>query len=129
MIDEYPMGVEMDMPDLNSTLMKGLEGILRYTEKNDMGDQVNSTLRVEELGEEAVARYNEIKQKIASVSSGLSISPIDVIKHRLEEAGYKVGELTGRNTEMVYTEDGKVTARPMRSSCLTSTTISTSRRC
>lgn len=108
MIDEYPMGVEMDMPDLNSTLMKGLEGILRYTEKNDMGDQVNSTLRVEELGEEAVARYNEIKQKIASVSSGLSISPIDVIKHRLEEAGYKVGELTGRNTEMVYTEDGKV---------------------
>lgn len=108
MIDEYPMGVEMDMPDLNSTLMKGLEGILRYTEKNDMGDQVNSTLRVEELGEEAVVRYNEIKQKIASVSSGLSISPIDVIKHRLEEAGYKVGELTGRNTEMVYTEDGKV---------------------
>ena len=108
MIDEYPMGVEMDMPDLNSTLMKGLDGILRYTEKNDMGDKVNSTLRVEELGEEAVARYNEIKQKIASVSSGLSISPIDVIKHRLEEAGYKVGELTGRNTEMVYTEDGKV---------------------
>ncbi len=108
MIDEYPMGVEMDMPDLNSTLMKGLEGILRYTEKNDMGDQVNSTLRVEELGEEAVARYNEIKQKIASVSSGLSISPIDVIKHRLEEAGYKVGELTGRNTEMVYTGNGKV---------------------
>lgn len=108
MIDEYPMGIEMDMPDLNSTLMKGLEGILRYTEKNDMGDQVNSTLRVEELGEEAVARYNEIKQKIASVSSGLSISPIDVIKHRLEEAGYKVGELTGRNTEMVYTENGKV---------------------
>lgn len=108
MIDEYPMGVEMDMPDLNSTLMKGLEGILRYTEKNDMGDQVNSTLRVEELGEEAVARYNEIKQKITSVSSGLSISPIDVIKHRLEEAGYKVGELTGRNTEMVYTENGKV---------------------
>ena len=108
MIDEYPMGVEMDMPDLNSTLMKGLEGILRYTEKNDMGDQVNSTLRVEELGEAAVARYNEIKQKIASVSSGLSISPIDVIKHRLEEAGYKVGELTGRNTEMVYTENGKV---------------------
>lgn len=108
MIDEYPMSVEMDMPDLNSTLMKGLEGILRYTEKNDMGDQVNSTLRVEELGEEAVARYNKIKQKIASVSSGLSISPIDVIKHRLEEAGYKVGELTGRNTEMVYTENGKV---------------------
>lgn len=108
MIDEYPMSVEMDMPDLNSTLMKGLEGILRYTEKNDMGDQVNSTLRVEELGEEAVAQYNKIKQKIASVSSGLSISPIDVIKHRLEEAGYKVGELTGRNTEMVYTENGKV---------------------
>lgn len=108
MIKEYPMGVEMDMPDLNSTLMKGLEGILRYTEKNDMGDQVNSTLRVEELGEEAVARYNEIKQKIASVSSGLSISPIDVIKHRLEEAGYKVGELTGRDTEMVYNENGKV---------------------
>ena len=108
MIKEYPMGVEMDMPDLNSTLMKGLDGILRYTEKNEMGDQVNSTLRVEELGEEAVARYNEIKQKIASVSSGLSISPIDVIKHRLEEAGYKVGELTGRDTEMVYNENGKV---------------------
>ena len=108
MTDEYPMGEVMDMPDLNTTLMKGLEGILRYTEKNEYGDRDNKVLRLEELGEEAVARYNEIKEKIASATSGLSISPIDVIKHRLEQAGYRVGELTGRNTEFVYNEDGKV---------------------
>lgn len=108
MTDEYPMGEVMDMPDLNTTLMKGLEGILRYTEKNEYGDRDNKMLKLEELGEEAVARYNEIKEKIASATSGLSISPIDVIKHRLEQAGYRVGELTGRKTEFVYKEGGKV---------------------
>ena len=108
MTDEYPMGEVMDMPDLNTTLMKGLEGILRYTEKNEYGDRDNKMLKLEELGEEAVARYNEIKEKIASATSGLSISPIDVIKHRLEQAGYRVGELTGRKTEFVYKAGGKV---------------------
>lgn len=108
MTDEYPMGEVMDMPDLNTTLMKGLEGILRYTEKNEYGDRDNKMLRLEELGEDAVARYNEIKEKIASATSGLSISPIDVIKHRLEQAGYRVGELTGRKTEFVYKDDGRV---------------------
>ena len=45
---------------------------------------------------------------IAEVNSGMFISPIDYIKHELEKKGYRVGELTGREFEFVFNEDGTV---------------------
>ena len=103
------LGEEMDAPDLGTSLKKGLEGTLRYTQKDAKDNSESGYFKLEDLGEEAVEAYHELEKKIEQTSTGLSLSPIDVIKNELEKAGYKVGELTGRQTEFVYNENGTVT--------------------
>lgn len=103
------LGEEMDAPDLGTSLKKGLEGTLRYTQKDAKDNSESGYFKLEDLGEEAVKAYHELEKKIEQTSTGLSLSPIDVIKNELQKAGYKVGELTGRQTEFVYNENGTVT--------------------
>lgn len=103
------LGEEMDAPDLGTSLKKGLEGTLRYTQKDAKDNSDSGYFKLGDLGEEAVEAYHELEKKIEQTSTGLSLSPIDVIKNELEKAGYKVGELTGRQTEFVYNENGTVT--------------------
>lgn len=103
------LGEEMDAPDLGTSLKKGLEGTLRYTQKDAKDNTESGYFKLEDLGEEAVEAYHELEKKIEQTSTGLSLSPIDVIKNELQKAGYKVGELTGRQTEFVYNENGTVT--------------------
>lgn len=103
------LGEEMDAPDLGTSLKKGLEGTLRYTQKDDKDNSESGYFKLEDLGEEAVEAYHELEKKIEQTSTGLSLSPIDVIKNELQKAGYKVGELTGRQTEFVYNDNGTVT--------------------
>ena len=102
-------GEEMDAPDLGTSLKKGLEGTLRYTQKDAKDNSESGYFNLEDLGEEAVEAYHELEKKIEQTSTGLSLSPIDVIKNELQKAGYKVGELTGRQSEFVYNENGTVT--------------------
>ena len=103
------LGEEMDAPDLGTSLKKGLEGTLRYTQKDAKDSSESGYIKLSDLGEEAVEAYHELEKKIEQTSTGLSLSPIDVIKNELQKAGYKVGELTGRQTEFVYNENGTVT--------------------
>ena len=103
------LGEEMDAPDLGTSLKKGLEGTLRYTKKDAKDNSESGYINLSDLGDEAVEAYHELEKKIEQTSTGLSLSPIDVIKNELEKAGYKVGELTGRQTEFVYNDNGTVT--------------------
>lgn len=103
------LGEEMDAPDLGTSLKKGLEGILRYTQKDAKDNSESGYINLSDLGDEAVEAYHELEKKIEQTSTGLSLSPIDVIKNELQKAGYKVGELTGRQTEFVYNDNGTVT--------------------
>lgn len=103
------LGEEMDAPDLGTSLKKGLEGTLRYTQKDAKDNSDSGYFKLEDLGDEAIEAYHELEKKIEQTSTGLSLSPIDVIKNELQKAGYKVGELTGRQTEFVYNENGTVT--------------------
>lgn len=103
------LGEEMDEPDLGTSLKKGLEGTLRYTQKDAKDNSESGYIKLEDLGNEAVEAYHELEKKIEQTSTGLSLSPIDVIKNELQKAGYKVGELTGRQTEFVYNDNGTVT--------------------
>lgn len=106
--DEVSTGEDMEMPDLSVNLKKGLQGTLRITKKDAFGNSTNEMIPFDELSEAGQARYQEIMDAIENASSGLSLSPIDVIKNELKKAGYKVGELTGRKQEFVYNEDGTV---------------------
>ena len=105
----FALGEEMDAPDLGTSLKKGLEGTLRYTQKDAKDNSESGYIKLSDLGEEATEAYHELGKKIEQTSTGLSLSPIDVIKNELEKAGYKVGELTGRQTEFTYNDNGTVT--------------------
>jgi hypothetical protein len=105
----FAIGEEMDAPDLGTSLKKGLEGTLRYTQKDAKDNSESGYIKLSDLGDEAVEAYHELEKKIEQTSTGLSLSPIDVIKNELQKAGYKVGELTGRQTEFVYNDNGTVT--------------------
>ena len=82
--------------DFSEVLRKGLEGVLRYTVYSVDGDPQYETFSVRELGLDAVRDYNHIVEEIDRVSTGISISPIDLIVGKLEAAGYSVAEVTGR---------------------------------
>ncbi len=107
--NKIKLGEEMDAPDLGTSLKKGLEGTLRYTSKNAKDESNSGYINLKDLGADAVEAYHALEEKIRKTSTGLSLSPIDVIKNELTKAGYKVGELTGRQTEFVYNENGTVT--------------------
>lgn len=82
--------------DFSEVLMRGLDGILRYTEKDVNGESIYKKFSVSELAPEAQVEYLRISEKIKAVSTGITISPIDVIIQKLESAGYSVAEVTGR---------------------------------
>ncbi len=63
-----------------------------------------------ELGEAGVAAYEEALECIQDGDfSRIPISPIDYIKHRLEQSGYSVTEVTGREAGIDYAASGSMT--------------------
>ena len=94
--------------DFSEVLKRGLDGILRYTEKDIDGNPIFKKFEVSELPVEAQAEYHRILNKIKAASTGITISPIDVIIQKLKEAGYSVAEVTGRKLEVqLNTKTGK----------------------
>lgn len=107
-LDEAPKDTPMDkVPNFSATLMRALDGVMRYTETNLKGEKVNKFFTVNDLPEAGQNKYYEIRGKIENLSADLPISPMDAIKMKIQKAGYKVGEITGRTLEMVQDENGK----------------------
>lgn len=107
-LDEAPKDTPMDkVPNFSATLMRALDGVMRYTETNLKGEKVNKFFTVKDLPEAGQNKYYEIREKIENLSADLPISPMDAIKMKIQKAGYKVGEITGRTLEMVQDENGK----------------------
>jgi hypothetical protein len=92
--------------DFSEVLKRGLDGILRYTEKDVDGNPVYKKFELSELSNEARAEYTRIYDRIKSVATGITISPIDVIVKKLQGAGYSVAEVTGRKYEMQFNGKG-----------------------
>lgn len=100
--------------DFTEVLKRGLDGILRYTEKDVDGNGIHKKFELSELPQEAQAEYHRIWNKIKNVSTGITISPIDVIINKLKTAGYSVAEVTGRKYEVqlnIKTGQGLVLSR------------------
>lgn len=92
--------------DFSEVMKRGLDGILRYTEKDVDGNSVYKKFELSELPPEAQVEYLRIAERIKSVATGITISPIDVIVKRLKEAGYSVAEVTGRKYELQFNGKG-----------------------
>ncbi|HUX53947.1 MAG TPA: strawberry notch C-terminal domain-containing protein [Williamwhitmania sp.] len=98
---------DMVNTDFTEVLKRGLDGVRRITRKVGNGKTVSEEISLESLSPEARAFYNSILNQIRNISTGISISPIDVIKGKIEAAGYSVAEVTGRTLEVQLTP-GKV---------------------
>lgn len=86
--------------DFSEVLKRGLEGILRYTERDVTGEPISKKFELTDLSPEAQAEYQRIMGKIKSASTGITISPIDVVIKKIQDAGYSVAEVTGRKYEL-----------------------------
>lgn len=92
--------------DFSEVLKRGLDGILRYTEKDVDGNSVYKKFEPTDLPQDAQMEYVRIAERIKAVSTGITISPIDVIIKRLKDAGYSVAEVTGRKYELQFNGKG-----------------------
>lgn len=93
--------------DFALILKNGLNGILRYTHVDDFGQSIHSSFKVGDLSIEAQAEYFRIMGHIEDASTGLFISPIDVILDKIQSAGYSVEEVTGRSIKIDYNKGYK----------------------
>ncbi|MBI3133627.1 MAG: strawberry notch family protein [Bacteroidetes bacterium] len=86
--------------DFAIVLEKGLEGVLRYTVIAPDGSKTYKLFDLTEFSIDAQNEYARIMREIRTVSTGITISPIDVIVQRIQKAGYSVAEVTGRKVRL-----------------------------
>lgn len=115
-----------DQLDFTRTLVKGLDGIFNYNYVSIDGEKTRERITLDELPQNGIDKYNDIKKRMLLESSGLSISPIDQLIHLLEnekkpkhlgghsDTYFKVAEVTGRNQRVQFS-DGEAIVESFRS--------------
>ncbi len=88
------------------SLLRALKGVMTYTETTAMGEPIKGQFSINDLTPQGKEAYRDIEQKIHSASANISISPIDIIIKKISDAGYKVGEITGRKLQLEFKPDG-----------------------
>lgn len=107
-LSSAPKDVAMDeIPDFSITLSRALDGVMRFTEKDADKNSEGGSISLNELSTEGRNAYNGIREKIMNLSADLPISPMDAIRMKVEEAGYTIAEITGRELQLNRTADGK----------------------
>jgi DNA polymerase I-like protein with 3'-5' exonuclease and polymerase domains len=85
-----------------------LERSRDVTIKDYEGNAIRRRMTDEELGDEALAAYEDASALVDEVDlSTIPLSSIDYIKWRLDQEGYRVGEITGRQHTIDYTSTGE----------------------
>ncbi len=92
-------------PDYSVSLLSGLDSTRRITEKDDAGGSSYRMIDFDEIGEEGTKFYKYLVSKIRKNTSGITISPIDLMKHVIDEAGFEVSEVTGRKFQLNFSKD------------------------
>jgi hypothetical protein len=114
--------INMSFKDL---LMRYLDRSREVIIEDWTGEAERRPLTKEELGESAFRAYAHAFGVISqSDFAAMPVSPIDYVKHRLQAAGYSVGEVTGRKHILDYQADGSTTYAT-RSASATSTRAKT----
>jgi hypothetical protein len=88
--------------DFSLVLEKALSSVLKIQISTGWGKKQFRDLAVSELSLQGQAEYRRILGVIRQTSTDINVSPIDIIKHLIQSAGYSVAEVTGRNKEVRY---------------------------
>lgn len=85
-------------------LLRYIDRILWIKEQGAYGDV--SYHRAD--SKEIMKAVKQITELVMRLPDDLSLTPIDYFKHRMEQRGYKVGEITGRSLAVRYLQSGGV---------------------
>jgi len=113
-IDEYAEDAGLNVGDaiglhFGDLLARYLSKSRRVIEGDMYGKKESRYLDDEELGAVAAKFYKDVMDKIDRYGfDKYAVSPIDAIHSALNEAGYKTGEITGRNSIIDYSESTPV---------------------
>lgn len=110
-IKDYAAGETIDEPTFSASLLKGLDTVMQYTVKDEDGNERHERYSPQALGPAGEKAYYELQNFIRESTSDIFISPLDAIIERLNDKGYKVGELTGRNMYVERNDDGRVVVK------------------
>ena len=112
--------------DFARTLLKGLDSVFYYNYTNINNEKTRERLALEDLPDTGRQRYEAIKADMEATATGLTISPIDQLIHRIESARkpdalgghsgdhFKVAEVTGRG-QRIRLEDSQGVMETFRS--------------
>jgi predicted RNA methylase len=97
----------------NDLMLRYLDKMRRYNLRRPFSSEsVKGYLSDEELGPVGLAMFNAAKKQLQEINlGGLPISPIDYIKAGVEKAGYKLTEITGRESRIDYSGPVPVIAK------------------
>ena len=93
--------------DFSIILKRRLQKVMEYRISHSNGMEESFILEPDELGFAGQQEFESIMDDIENTSAGISVSPIDRIINRVKEAGFEIGEVTGRNRYVEFTEGGK----------------------
>lgn len=93
------------LTDFSAVFMRRFNGVLRISISNSEGKSEKGTIPLSRLSQEGQIEHERIKTKIKTISTGIHISPIDVIIDTIEKAGYSVSEITGRQRVLKLIDD------------------------
>lgn len=103
--NDLQVGDSLDM-DFGDLLRRYLERSRDVIVGDPYGEKRRVYLSNDELGEEGLAHYHRVLDLITETDfSDVPISPLDHIIHRLTQAGFRVGEVTGRAHILAYGND------------------------
>ena len=104
--EEHDLGQGGELPaDFSTLLSRYLDRTRHYVIKKPFSPEKGEKHYIsdEQLGPDGLAAYKAVQKQIAQMNlEGVPISPIDYIRNRLAEAGYKTGEITGRSHGVDY---------------------------
>jgi len=102
--------------DFGMALLRGLRNTMVINLKDEKGKSDGKmVIPVHALPPESQEAYYELEDEIKRTKTGVNISPIDIIAHKIRKAGYNLAEITGREYNVVFNDDtftsGKIYTR------------------
>jgi hypothetical protein len=76
-----------------------------YNEIDEQGNKNRVEVPLDDLSPQVREAYDETQALIDALQVDLPVSPIDYIRNKVEKAGYKIAEITGRNWRIDYSGD------------------------
>jgi hypothetical protein len=97
-------GESLEDFDYRTVLSRALERSRYLQVKNAQGDVTKTYVPLDKLDPETRRAYDQAQKTIDKLKIDLPVSPIDMIRQRIEDAGYSVAEITGRDLSVDYSD-------------------------